>query len=478
MMNQSSIGITLDIIDYYPEDFDYSSFSFLFISEENNFEREISFMNANQICHKINITNKKEIKYTIKILKENNFIGITEFIIPHNIIYRKEKIFDKICSINISDSTKKILFKNLDNNISLKIRVHSILQYLEENKGKNNINNRKIKKEKEISHIKKANNKKGKSNLFSSLARTENNFPILTNSSSSYKNKFNINTHSVRNNKNNNNNKLNNYHRKADSFILENNSKIQNIKKHKRTHSSEKQENNIKKLKNIKNKILAVKETKITKPEIDKDIIDINISNNSNNNINEIKNDLNKYIKENETKINNINNIDDMIIFTNNNIKYLLDNQKKNYDLIKKQINKINDKNNQYINVKQKINQNLHKKNQIIEKINNYETGKEMLILKEKMLDLKFSELSELKNDEFHLINDIYNNMTQTENNKENITNKNEKFLLLFKVLKLISKKNGPLQNLLTQTNSIESQRVNLKNIINKFKSELGIKEY
>ena len=167
-----------------------------------------------------------------------------------------------------------------------------------------------------------------------------------------------------------------------------------------------------------------------------------------------------------------------MIIFTNNNIKYLLDNQKKNYDLIKKQINKINDKNNQYINVKQKINQNLHKKNQIIEKINNYETGKEMLILKEKMLDLKFNELSELKNDEFHLINDIYNNMTQTENNKENITNKNEKFLLLFKVLKLISKKNGPLQNLLTQTNSIESQRVNLKNIINKFKSELGIKEY
>ena len=94
------------------------------------------------------------------------------------------------------------------------------------------------------------------------------------------------------------------------------------------------------------------------------------------------------------------------------------------------------------------------------------------------MLDLKFNELSELKNDEFHLINDIYNNMTQTENNKENITNKNEKFLLLFKVLKLISKKNGPLQNLLTQTNSIESQRVNLKNIINKFKSELGIKEY
>ena len=89
-MNQLNIGITLDIIDYYPKDFDFSSFSFLFISEENNFEREISFMNANQICQKINITNKKEIKYIIKILKENNFIGITEFIIPSKIIIKKK----------------------------------------------------------------------------------------------------------------------------------------------------------------------------------------------------------------------------------------------------------------------------------------------------------------------------------------------------------------------------------------------------
>ena len=43
----------------------------------------------------------------------------------------------------------------------------------------------------------------------------------------------------------------------------------------------------------------------------------------------------------------------------------------------------------------------------------------------------------------------------------------------LLKVLRLISKKHGPLQNLLTMTNSIESQRTALKNILNKFKSEL-----
>ena len=183
------------------------------------------------------------------------------------------------------------------------------------------------------------------------------------------------------------------------------------------------------------------------------------------------------YIDENNAKINNIDNIDDMIIFTNNNIKYILDHHLKSYDSIKNQISIINNKNNQYIKVKQKLNQNISKKNQIIEKLNNYETEEEILKMKEKFLDLKYKELSELKNNELNLINDIYKNMSKNENNKENITNKNDKFSLPIKVLKLISKKNGPLQNLLTQTNSTEPQRATLKNIINKFKTDLEIKE-
>ena len=470
-MNQLNIGITLDIIDYYPKDFDFSSFSFLFISDENNFEREISFMNANQICQKINITNKKEIKYIIKILKENNFIGITEFIIPSKIIIKKEKIFDKICPINMSDSTKKILFKNSNNNnITLKIGIHSILQYFEENKGTNNINNKKSNKK--ILQIKKINNKKERLKLFTPNSRTEKNLPVLTNSTNSYQNKFNINSVDIRNNKKNNNKYNNNHHQKANSFILEN-------KKHKRNHSSEKQENNMGKLKNINNKILSQKESKIIKSEINKDIIKVDIANNNDdyNEINNIKNDLNKYIDENNTKINNIDNIDDMIIFTNNNIKYILDHHLKSYDSIKNQISIINNKNNQYIKVKQKLNQNISKKNQIIEKLNNYETEEEILKMKKKFLDLKYKELSELKNNELNLINDIYKNISKNENNKENITNNNDKFSLLIKVLKLISKKNGPLQNLLTQTNSTEPQRATLKNIINKFKTDLEIKE-
>ena len=109
-MNSSYVGITIDIIDYYPKDLDYSSYSFIFLSEINNFEREISFINSNQICQKIPLTSKKEIKYSIKVLKDDSLIGLAEFIIPNNIIYRKEKIFDKICPINMTESTKKILF--------------------------------------------------------------------------------------------------------------------------------------------------------------------------------------------------------------------------------------------------------------------------------------------------------------------------------------------------------------------------------
>ena len=65
--------------------------------------------------------------------------------------------------------------------------------------------------------------------------------------------------------------------------------------------------------------------------------------------------------------------------------------------------------------------------------------------------------------------------MIMKRNYNQKFTNKNDQFLLLFKVLKIISKKYGPLQNLLTQTNSIESQRIVLKNITDKYDSEFEL---
>lgn len=73
------------------------------------------------------------------------------------------------------------------------------------------------------------------------------------------------------------------------------------------------------------------------------------------------------------------------------------------------------------------------------------------------------------------IMKDIYSNLKI--NYDKNATNKSDQLLLLIKVLKIISKRNGSLQNLLNQTNSIESQRTILKNILIKFKSELEMKE-
>ena len=474
-MYKSYIGITIDIIDYYPKDFDYSTCSFIFLSEENNFEREISFMNSNQICQKILITNKKEIKYSIKVLKDDYLIGISEFIIPNQIINKKEKIFDKICPINMTDSTKKILFKNSNNNITLKIGIHATLQYLEEKKNINNSNNKK--ENKQFYNKKKINNKKDRIKILSPISKTDNNFLGMTNSLSANKNKFNINRHNIQNK---NNNTLINHHRKGDSFILEKNIKQNKIKKHKRTYSSQKQENDMAKLKLIKNKIMSKNEKKNTSSELDKETNEKNINDddykekgeNNDNEIIKLKNEFEKYINENSEKINEINNIDDMINFTNNNIQKILEYKLKNYDLIKEKINIINNKNKEYIKAKEKYKNNLSIKNHLIEKINDYEEQKEILLNKEKELDVKNKELFELKNNEFEDLNGILSEIKQNKNYVKKIINKNDQFLL-FKVLRLISKKFGPLQNLLTQTNSLESQRIILKNIISKFNSEL-----
>jgi hypothetical protein len=164
-----------------------------------------------------------------------------------------------------------------------------------------------------------------------------------------------------------------------------------------------------------------------------------------------------------------------MINFTNNNIKKIIDYQLKNYDFIKEQISKYNNINEQFIKVNKKYKDNLSIKNKLIEKNLEYETQKEILLNKEISEDLLNNEFFDLKNNEMDIMKDIYSNIKI--NYDKNTTNKSDQLLLLIKVLKILSKRNGSLQNLLNQTNSIESQRTILKNILIKFKSELEMKE-
>ena len=80
-------------------------------SESRDFEQEISYLNKNQITHRASL-NKRELKYSIKTTKNSSLIGISDLIIPSSIISKRENVYDKTCSIAMSDSVKRVLFGN------------------------------------------------------------------------------------------------------------------------------------------------------------------------------------------------------------------------------------------------------------------------------------------------------------------------------------------------------------------------------
>ena len=120
------LGITIEILDYFPQNFNFDYFSFIFISESKDFEKEISFLNKNPIFQKIPIP-KKNLKYSIKVTKNNSLVGISDLIIPPNIFSKKESSFDKICQITMTDSIRRLIFGNsLPNTIYKTCRIKFI----------------------------------------------------------------------------------------------------------------------------------------------------------------------------------------------------------------------------------------------------------------------------------------------------------------------------------------------------------------
>ena len=69
----SYVGITIQILEYHPQNYNYANFSFIFTSESRDFEKEISFSSKNSISHKISLP-RKNLKYSIKITRNNSLI--------------------------------------------------------------------------------------------------------------------------------------------------------------------------------------------------------------------------------------------------------------------------------------------------------------------------------------------------------------------------------------------------------------------
>jgi len=472
-MSQPYLGITLDIIDYYPIDFDYSSFSFIFISEAKDFEREISYFNANQICQKVPI-NKKDIKYHIKITKNDSLIGISEFVIPSQVVSKKDRVFDKTCSINMTDSIKKLLFGSITNSVPLKISIHCTLQYL----GGSNTIDKKDKKDKLTYKPNKTIPKKEekiKPFTPTKFINSNKTFNVIINSNSGFNNKIEP--------KNALNNSVNKIPKKGDSFIS--NLKSSKNQKAQRSSSTERQnqKNQSKKIKS-KKKIGKEneKEVKTEQNEINENnSIEINEDNNNNDNIFrkdiiELKNNMNECIKNTlNDNLNEINEKDKMLNIINNNLKSLLNFQSEYYHLINNEIT-LSHKNNELLKEnEEKYRNTIESINKLKEEKNLREIKKDILLHKEKISDFDNNELISLKNKEINIFKDLLSKNKEKENENEKNNSQDKKFLLLFKALKIINNKN-PINILLTQSNSTESQRSNLKKIIDKYNKELEIK--
>ena len=459
-MSQPYLGITLDIIDYYPIDFDYSSFSFIFISEAKDFEREISYFNANQICQKVPI-NKKDIKYQIKITKNDSLIGISEFVIPSQVVSKKDRVFDKTCSINMTDSIKKLLFGSITNSVPLKISIHCTLQYL----GGSNTIDKKDKKDK-LTY-------KPNKTIQTKFINSNKTFNVIINSNSGFNNKIEP--------KNALNNSVNKIPKKGDSFIA--NLKYSKNQKAQRSSSTERQ-NQKNQSKKIKSKKKIGKENEKEKKteqneNNENNTIEINENNNKNDNIFtkdivELKNNMNECIKNTlNDNLNEINEKDKILNVINNNLKSLLNFQSEYYHLISNEIT-LSHKNNELLKEnEEKYRNTLESVNKLKEEKNIREIKKDILSNKEKINDFDNNELISLKNKEINIFKDLLSKNKEAENEKNN--NQDKQFLLLFKALKIINNK-YPINSLLTQSNSTESQRSNLKKIIDKYNKELEIK--
>ena len=126
----TQVTIAFSILDYLPSNFNFNSFSFIISSESREFEQEISYSSKNKISHKFPLQ-KKDAKYSIKVTKNNSLIGISDITIPSYIFQKREKNYNKTCNINMTDSVRRVLFKNVSSDINLKIEINCVLQYKE-----------------------------------------------------------------------------------------------------------------------------------------------------------------------------------------------------------------------------------------------------------------------------------------------------------------------------------------------------------
>ena len=461
------LGISIEILDYFPQNFNFDNFSFIFTSETRDFEKEITFINRNPIFQKIPIP-KKILKYTIKVTKNNSLVGISDLIIPLNIFSKKETSFDKLCQITMTDSIRRLIFGNSLPNI-LKINIHSSFQYLE--KGEKFIkpatSNLSLKKEEKRSSTPK---------------KLENNLKKMKFGASS-----------------NTNLKLNREEKKVMSKKLtEDFKKRSNSKPHTNNLSSSgiplNNKNKIHPNQINKEEVLSTnqKKEKKEKKEIEEELVDTSlIDGDLKDSVNNESSEFYEFIPNFQKqypleKLNEFTDPYEMINYTKNIINELLNYQLNYYNILTNSVNLNHKFNELLIKYNEKYRLTLKKINKIEEencknKIqneiitdlsrNDFNNLKQLIPLKQNELEL-YKEMYSVNIDENDLQKFSEEQIKQIEEKKSKDANTQ---LLLIRVLKNIYNKYGPLNKILNQSNSNENE---INNIINlSVKYNLAISE-
>lgn len=457
----SYIGITLQIIEYHPQNFNFENFSFVFSTESRDFEKEISFSSKDPISHKLLIP-RKNLKYSIKITRNNSLIGISDFIIPLQVFSKKENSFNKYCQLTMTDSIRKLIFGNISSN-NIKIHVSANIKYLEKGEKfiKSTISNSHIKKEKKrASTPKKFENKfKNKYGNMTTILKLSKDEKSTMNKkvTEDFKKRSSTKSH------------INNASGNASL-----NTKIRLQKKEKDKEKSKDNIINNKKIEKVKDTEKAKEENKIITNIEDTSDIDESLKDNNTQNLllDFMKSFEKKYPLE---KLDEFNDQYELMNHTKKIMNELLNYQQKYYSLLNTSYTLNKKYQNLLLNYNEKFRLTLKKINKIEEESKKNDIKQDIILTLENNENNNLNQLLNLKQQELQLLKEIYvikpkkkEEEKLTEEQIKQIEEKKNKDhntqLLLIKVLNNIYNKYGPLNKIITKENSEDNE---IKNIIN-----------
>ena len=477
----SYVGITIQILEYHPKNFNFENFSFIFSSESRDFEKEITFSNKNSISHKISLP-RKNLKYSIKITRNNSLIGICDFIIPFQVFNKREGFFNKNCQMTMTDSIRRLIFGNIPPN-NIKININASFQYMEkgEKLNKSNASNNFVKKEeKEKDKSKRASTPKKYENKFN-----KNKYGNLTTILKLNKEeKIGMHKKMTEDFKKRSNSKphLNNANEKANL-----NMKIKNYQKVKEQKKEKEKEKNIIE-NNNKNNIIKKEVKNINENIEDTSDIDEDLKNNLGKNDNNIIDFMKSFIKEHPLeKLEEFKEPYELMLYTKSIINELLDYQLNFYSNLSNSINVNKKFRDLLLNYNDKYRLSLKKISKAEEEIKMSEIKEDLLNSNQNIKNNNEKLLLPLKQEEFDIYKELYiinadkKNKEEEKLTEEQIKQIEEKKakdantqLLLIKILKNIYNKYGPLNGIINKTNSEESEIQNILSLSEKYNLPLN----